>query len=122
MAEDEYPTGIVDSITQFAMRQTSRRGFVKWVAKVGLAMAAAAGGGLAFVSTAFASIDCQKYYPGCSNGCFCVSCCEDPDSGYQCCYGCCDYCAPEQLVEITVFWYWDPGLHSCQMVKDCVNC
>lgn len=121
MKEDGQPTDIVDSITQFTMRQTSRRGFFKWVAKAGLAVAAAAGGGLAFISTAFASFPCSQYFPGCSNGCNCYSCCDDPDSGTQCCTGDCDTC-PHILVEISVFYYWDPSLNKCVMVKDCPEC
>ncbi len=121
MNEDQDPKSMIDAITQLAIRQSSRRGFIRWVAKVGLAAAAAAGGGLAFISTAFAHYDCSKL-PGCSQGCGCFSCCEDPDSGYQCCNGCCNDCAPSYSVEITVFYYWDPGLNHCVMVKDCTVC
>ncbi len=65
MKEDQNSNGIVEGITRFAMRQTSRRGFFKWMGKVGLALAAATGGGLAFVLPAFAYENCQEFYPGC---------------------------------------------------------
>lgn len=120
MSEDGHSTGIVDAITQFAMRQSSRRGFMKWVAKAGLAMAAAAGGGLAFVSTAFAGYDCSKYLPGCHGPCVCVSCCTDPDDGRPCCYGCCDYCGPEQLVEVRRYYAWNGS--TCVANTICIDC
>ena len=122
MHQDERSTDIVDGITSFAMRQTSRRGFIKWVGKAGLAVAGAIGIGLTLALPAFATVDCQKYYPGCSNPCGCLSCCDDQDSGTECCYGECGGCGPQIYKEITSFWYYDPGTRGCQQVIDCATC
>jgi hypothetical protein len=104
--------------------QTSRRSFLKWVGKAGLATAAAIGGGLVLVLPAFAWINCSQYFPGCTGNCDCESCCTDPDYGVQCCAGNCGPCGQPQYFIVTSFWYWDPppGDGKCHQTKDCEPC
>jgi hypothetical protein len=125
MSEGQHFTGIVNGITQFAMHQTSRRGFFKWVGKAGLALAAAMGGGLAFVSPAFAWIDCRKYLPGCYGPCTCDSSgCQDPDDGWvDRCFGACGDPGHSSIcVQLFVYYTWNPQLNQCVQVSNCGLC
>lgn len=124
MNEDQPSTGIIDVITRFAMRQSSRRGFFKWVGKAGLALAAAASGSIAFFSQdASASYPCQKYLPGCHGACTCQSSgCSDPDDGFvDNCFGNC-YTCPTTCVQLFVYYTWDGALNKCIQVQDCALC
>jgi len=85
--------------------QTSRRSFLKWVGKAGLATATAIGGELALILPAFASINCSQYFPGRTGNCDCESCCTDPDYGVQRCAGNCSPCGQPQYFIVTSFWY-----------------
>lgn len=122
MNEDQSSTSVIDAIAQFAMRQTSRRGFFRWVGKAGLALAATTGSIAFFSSNALAYYDCSKYLPGCTGACTCgTSQCQDPDDGKHGCSGDCSEC-PERDVEMTIFYYWEPSLNKCVQVIDCAPC
>lgn len=122
MSENAYSIDVVDSITRFAIHQASRRKFIGWVGKVGLAVAASVGGGLALVLPAFAALPCGQLFPGCTGPCDCESTCTDPDFGVQGCVGNCSPCGPASLVEVTSFWFWDPADGKCHHAKDCAPC
>lgn len=122
MRTERDQADFVDGITKFAMRQSSRRGFIKWLGKGGLALAAGITGGLGFLSNAFASINCSQYYPGCESECGCfVTECKDPSNGKVFyCEGTCG--CPSTNYYTLVFWYYSPSLNKCVQAKDCVLC
>lgn len=125
MNEDQPSRDIIDAITRFAMRQSSRRGFFKWVGKAGLALAAAASGSIAFfLQDASATVDCSKYLKGCAGICTCVaSFCDDPDDGFvNNCYGNCYVCPSPICVQMFVYYVWDGDLGKCIQVQDCGLC
>ncbi|SRR6266516_2163444 len=126
MEKDQGHEDFIDSITGFAMRQASRRGFIKWVAKGGVALAAGMTAGFEwFTGTALASINCSQYLPGCFGECTCeVSTCTDPDGGgTQTCVGVCPSpCGPPYAAyyEAHIFWVWNGS--RCVALKSCVGC
>lgn len=124
MEENQDQASFVDNITRFVMRQTSRRGFIKWLGKGGLALAGSVMAGFRFLgSTAFAAINCSEELPGCEGDCTCgVSECTDLDNGETFyCEGVCQGC-DEVWYYVLVFWYWSSSQNKCVQAKDCVLC
>jgi hypothetical protein len=122
MGKAQDNTDAVDRITGFAMRQTSRRGFIKWLGKGGLAIAAGLTTGLDFLSgTAFASVPCGRYYPGCTGPCTCTpsSCTDGDGGGTQNCEGFCGGCFQLQYYAY-IYWYWNGS--KCVPSKNCIKC
>ena len=132
MKKDQGKGDFIDGITGFAMRQASRRGFIKWMAKGGVALAAGITAGFEwFTGTTLAggpqSIDCQHYLPGCEGDCTCAqSCCTDPDNEFEkCCEGICPSpCGPPIVKQYyaDVFWYWSGTKGYCVQASNCLPC
>lgn len=122
MRQDHNQADLVDNITEFAMHQLSRRGFVKWLGKAGLALAAGATASVELLhGTAFAQVPCNSYLPGCQGQCVCwQSCCYDPDNGLDfCCSGFCSPCS-SLFYYVSVSWYWNGS--KCVQTKSCIAC
>ena len=125
MDRDRGHQDFVDSITEFAMRQASRRGFIKWLGKGGLAFAAAMTAGLELMKgTASAYINCSQYLPGCEGECTCgTSECTDPDNGNTFyCEGACVAPGGPCYYYVDVFWYWSSTQRTCVQAKNCIKC
>ncbi len=125
MEKDQDHTDFIDRITGFAMGQTSRRSFFKWIGKGGLALAASITVGIEFLSgTAFASVPCSAYLPGCLGPCTCMeSVCADQDgAGTQTCRGECPVCGVSDGVyyQPWIYWYWNGS--RCVPEKLCDQC
>ncbi|MGB8345308.1 MAG: hypothetical protein WCD86_10520 [Ktedonobacteraceae bacterium] len=124
MGDDQGHGDLIDSITGFAMRQASRRGFIKWLAKGGIALAAGMTAGIELLTgTALASENCQQYYPGCEGECTCATSeCQDPSNGkWFYCSGICNACPPTNYY-VDVFWYWSATQNKCIQAKNCILC
>lgn len=109
------------------MRQATRRGFIKWVAKGGLALATGMTAGFELLThTALAYEDCSKYLPGCEGDCRCgTSQCEDLDLGewFYCEGNCMGGCGGGPVYYfVYVYWSWDSYLGHCVYNKACVDC
>lgn len=127
MEMDQGQGGLINSITGFAMRQASRRSFIKWATKAGVALAASMAAGIElFKGTADAFINCSQYYPGCSGRCSCgTSQCQDPSDHdwYYCEGNCVGGCGEgPTYYSVYVYWTWVPDLHQCVVFKTCDNC
>lgn len=127
MEKDQGHVDFIDGITGFAMRQASRRGFIKWVAKGGIALAAGMTGGFELLTrTALASINCSYYYPGCEGDYTCgTSQCQDPSNKlwFYCEGNCLGRCGQNPVkYYVFVYWYWSGQSNRCLQAKGCVPC
>jgi thiol-disulfide isomerase/thioredoxin len=125
--KDQDHGDFIDGITGFAMRQASRRGFIKWVAKGGVALAAAMTTGFDLLTrNAYAAINCSDYLSGCEGRCSCgYSVCEDPDTGaWFDCEGSCDGGCGQDPVYYLVreYWFWGTKEGKCLSNSLCVEC
>lgn len=129
MEKDQDHKDFIDSITGFTMRQASRRGFIRWVAKGGVALAAAMTTGIDLLTRkTYAYVDCGKWLPGCQGVCTCdTSECVDPDTGgsFYCegnCVGgegCGGAVASYYVLE---YWFYGYKEAKCLSVQVCVEC
>jgi hypothetical protein len=128
MGENQDHGDFIDSMTRFAMRQTSRRGFIKWVAKGGVAFAAGMMASFEWLTgTALAGINCSEYLPGCEGACTCATSeCQDPDNGlwFYCEGECPAPCGPPEAYKywVHVFWYYSSSKQNCVQAKNCIPC
>lgn len=124
MREDQDHVDLIDGMTRFAMDQVSRRRFIKWLAKGGIALAAGMTAGFELLTgNALAGINCQQYYKGCEGECTCGSSqCQDPDNEkWFYCEGVCMACPPTRYY-VDVFWFWSSQQNKCVQAKNCILC
>ncbi len=122
MSDTQKEIGVVDVVTQYAMKQHSRRGFLNIVGKGGLLLAGVFGGMGIATQEAHAYIPCP---PSCTGGCDpCQSACIT--GGRKCTEYCQDPFCPAELCNPLcgqAFGYWtQTGPTSCEFYCQPVDC